>query len=208
VQQDDPPRYEALGRGGQRITVIPQLNAVVVFTGGGFEPADVGAFIGTALRSNRSIPEDPAGYSLLQAKIAAAARPPDARPVPALPATAREISGKRYMLEKNLLGLVSIGFNFEGGDTARLDLELEDHQESRPIGLDGVYRLSRAGPEERSAAVRGEWRTEKEFDLVYNEFTSAQFTTVRAVFEADGITLRLQDPWNDLDILVKGRTSD
>jgi CubicO group peptidase (beta-lactamase class C family) len=204
VRQDDPRRYEALGRAGQRITVIPQLDVVVVFTGGGFEPADVGGFIGRALRSDHPIPEDAAGFSLLQAKIAAAARPPAARPVPALPATATEISGKHYLLEENLLGLVTIGFTFEGGDTARLDLELADRQESRPIGLDGVYRLSRAGPEGQPVAVRGEWLAEKEFGFAYNEFTAAQNITVRAVFYGDDISLRLLDPWNDLDVTVKG----
>lgn len=205
IQEDDPPRYEALGRAGQRITVLPQLDMVVVFTGGGFEPADVGRFIAAALRSNRPVPEDPAGYSALQAKIAAAARPPEAEPVPELPAIARAISGKRYVLEDNLLGLVAIGFIFEAGDAAGLDLELVDHQESRSIGLDGVYRLSRLGSEGQPVAIRGQWLAENEFGFVYNEFTSAQYITVRAVFQADGISLRLRDPWNDLDLTVKGR---
>ena len=72
--RDDPQRFEALGRAGQRITVHPSLDAVVVFTGGGFEPGDVGAFLRAALRSDRPLPEDPAGYAMLQAKIAATAR--------------------------------------------------------------------------------------------------------------------------------------
>jgi hypothetical protein len=208
VQVDSPPRYEALGRGGQRITVIPQLNTVVVFTGGGFEPADVGAFIGAAVRSNRPIPEDQAGYALLQAKIADAARPPVARPVPALPATAREISGKQYLLEENPLGLFSIAFTFAGGDTARLDLGLADRRESLPIGLDGVYRVSRAGSEAQPVGVRGEWLAEKEFGFAYNEFTAAQYTTARAVFEGDELSLKLTDPWNDLDLSIKGRAKE
>jgi hypothetical protein len=45
-------------------------------------------------------------------------------------------------------------------------------QESRPIGLDGVYRLLRAGS------------------------------------EGDDITLRLQDPWNNLDLVVKRRAKE
>jgi hypothetical protein len=108
-------------------------------------------------------------------------------------------------LEDNLLGLVAIGFIFEAGDAAGLDLELVDHQESRSIGLDGVYRLSRLGSEGQPVAIRGQWLAENEFGFVYNEFTSAQYITVRAVFQADGISLRLRDPWNDLDLTVKGR---
>jgi len=204
--REDPFRFEALGRGGQRITVLPQLDMVAVYTGGGFEPDDVGKYIVGALRSAGPIDEDQAGYSLLQAKIAAAAEPAAARPVPALPAIAREISGRQYVLEQNELGLVSIGFTFEGGDTARLELELADHRESRPIGLDGVYRVSRLAPGAGPVAVRGEWLAEKEFGFVYNEFITAQYTTVRSVFAADGITLRVKDPWNDLDLTVKGLT--
>jgi hypothetical protein len=128
--------------------------------------------------------------------------------VPALPSTAREISGKRYALEKNALGLVSIGFTFDGGDTARLDLEVTDRRESRPIGLDGVYRVSRESPEEQPVAIRGEWLGEKEFGFTYNEFTTAQNTIARAAFAADGITLKLRDPDDDLDMTIRGHTEE
>ena len=202
--QDDPPRFEALGRAGQRITVVPSLDVVVVFTGGGFEPGDVGAFIGRAIRSDRPLPADPVGYASLQAKIAAAASPPPARNVPTLPPVAGEISGRKYLLEKNKLGLISIGFTFDGGDSARLDLELADRRESRPVGLDGVYRVSRQGTNGGPVALRGEWLPESEFAFSYNEFTQAQNTRARAAFFGNGITLWLSDPYNDLDIAVKG----
>jgi CubicO group peptidase (beta-lactamase class C family) len=203
--QKDPPRFEALGRAGQRITVIPQLNLVVVFTGGGFEPADAGRFIASALRSNRPIPEDPAGYSILQEKIAAAARPPAAQRVPELPPIAREISGKQYALDKNGLGLLSIGFIFKGGDTALLELNLEDRRESHHAGLDGVYRVSRQSPTSRPVAVRGGWLSKKEFAFTYNDFTAAEDATVHAVFKRDGISLKVTDPYDDLDMTITGR---
>ena len=76
VREDAPARYEALGRGGQMITVVPQAELVIVLTGGGFEPGEVAARIAPALRSNGPLPEDPAGFSLLQARIGAAARRP------------------------------------------------------------------------------------------------------------------------------------
>ncbi len=115
--RDDPPRYEALGRAGQRITVLPSLDAVVVFTGGGFEPSEVGDFVGRALRGDR-LPEDPAGYAVLKEKVAAAARAPDPRQVPPVSSIAREISGKRYVLETNPMGVTSFSFTFGGGYTA------------------------------------------------------------------------------------------
>ena len=204
--RDDPPRFEALGRAGQRITVLPSLDTVVVFTGGGFEPADVGAFIGGALRSNRPLAEDPAGYSMLQAKIAAAASPPGAQPVPGLPPIAMNISGKQYALDKNGLGLLSIRFTFAGGDTALLDLQLADRLESHPLGLDGVYRVSRQSPDAQPVAVKGAWLSENEFGFTYNEFAAAQNTIARAVFQGDGISLSVKDPFNNLDMIIAGRT--
>jgi hypothetical protein len=36
--------YEALGRGGQRISVVPSKNMIVVFTGGGFDPEKLESF--------------------------------------------------------------------------------------------------------------------------------------------------------------------
>ena len=204
--RDDPPRFEALGRAGQRITVLPSLDTVVVFTGGGFEPADVGAFIGAALRSDRPLPEDPTAYAKLQARIAAAASPPAAQPVPELPPIALAISGKQYTLERNGLGLLSIRFTFPGADTALLELKLEDRVESHPVGLDGVYRVSRQSLDEKPVAVLGAWLGENEFRFTYNEFTTAQNTIGRAIFQGDGISLKVSDPYNALDITVTGRT--
>ena len=75
--QRNPVEYEALGRGGQRITVTPAENRIVVFTGGGFEPGDVGKFIGESIKSNQPLPENPAGLARLAAAVSAAARSPD-----------------------------------------------------------------------------------------------------------------------------------
>jgi CubicO group peptidase (beta-lactamase class C family) len=206
--RDDPPRFEALGRAGQRITVLPSLDTIVVFTGGGFEPADVGAFIGAALRSDRPLPEDPAAYAKLQASIAAAASPPPAQPVPELPAIALAISGKQYTLDRNGLGLLSIRFTFPGADTALLELRLEDRVESHPVGLDGVYRVSRQSPDAKPVAVKGAWLGEREFGFMYNEFTTAQNTTGRVVFQGDGISLKVSDPDNDLDLTIAGHAAE
>ena len=51
-RQHDPALFEANGRGGQRITVLPQKNLVLAITGGAFEPGDIGAFIVKAIRSD------------------------------------------------------------------------------------------------------------------------------------------------------------
>ncbi len=52
----EPPTYEAVGRGGQRITVSPHQHLVVVLTGGGIDPDDIGALLGPPFTTARCQP--------------------------------------------------------------------------------------------------------------------------------------------------------
>ena len=102
-----PGLYEARGRGGQRICIFPEKNSVIVFTGSGFEPGDVGEFIIASIQSDESLPENPDGYALLQKRIKEAGESPVPKPVPDLPPAAGKISGRTYIFESNDLGLIS-----------------------------------------------------------------------------------------------------
>jgi CubicO group peptidase (beta-lactamase class C family) len=51
-QDRDPMLFEANGRGGQRITVLPSKNLVLVITGGAFEPGELAPFIWKAIQSD------------------------------------------------------------------------------------------------------------------------------------------------------------
>ncbi len=205
--QKDPARFEALGRAGQRITVIPGLGVVMVFTGGGFEPKDVGDRVGQALRSDKAIPEDPEGFAVLQRKVAAAAAPPAAQPVAPLPDTARQVSGKVFALEQNPMGLRAISFAFDEGDTAVFGLRT-DREESWPVGLDGVYRVSPGAPGSSPVGLKGLWKSEQEFDFLFNDFTAAQLIHARVVFQGNELLLRLEDPWDALDLAVRGTAQE
>jgi CubicO group peptidase (beta-lactamase class C family) len=94
----NPMIYEALGRGGQRISVCPEKNLVVVFTGGGFEPGAFAQFINQALKSDHSLPSNPRAQARLQAAVREVPRPPAPELVRPLPALARAISGIRRQL--------------------------------------------------------------------------------------------------------------
>jgi CubicO group peptidase (beta-lactamase class C family) len=61
--------YEANGRGGQRITVIPSLDIVVVMTGGGFEPTILGSKLAEAFSGQRYIASDSTNYLQLEMRI-------------------------------------------------------------------------------------------------------------------------------------------
>jgi len=70
--------YAALGYGGQRIVVIPDLEMVVVITGefsGATSRYLVDAFIVPAAKSSEPLPENPAGAALLESRTSEAESP-------------------------------------------------------------------------------------------------------------------------------------
>lgn len=178
-----PPIFEALGRGGQRISVVPSKNLVAVLTGGAFEPGDIGQFIGRAIKSDRTLPEDAAGAARLAAAVKAASLPPAARPVATEPPQARAISGRTYALDANPLGLKSFSLSFSGGATAQLQLELADRLEgTRPVGLDGVPRISPHGRFGLPVALSGAWEDGNTFVLDLNEVGNINNFRLRLAF--------------------------
>ncbi len=189
-----PPEFEGLGRGGQRISVIPGRNLVVVFTGGEFEPGDIGQFIGRAIRSDGPLPEDPAAAARLAAAIHQATLPPPARAVPPAPARAATVSGRTYALGANPLALRSFTLNFPGGDEARLELELSDRRDGpRPVGLDGVPRVSPDGRFGLPVALSGTWENDSTFVLEYDEVGNINAFRLRLAFAGDGVTVALSE---------------
>ncbi len=178
-----PPEFEALGRGGQRISVLPALHLIVVFTGGEFEPGDIGQFIGRAIRSEQPLPEDSAAYASLLSGIATAAGPPAPQPVPALPRLAALISGRSYVVEDNALGVRSLALGFPGGAEAALTLAFSDgRSETRPVGLDAVPRVSPGGRFGLPVAVSGRWEGDSTFVLSYDEVGNINAFELRLTF--------------------------
>lgn len=189
-----PPLFEALGRGGQRISVVPAKDLVVVFTGGGFEPGDIGQFIGRAITSDRPLPEDPAGAARLATAMQAATKPPAAGPVSVAPRQAKAISGRTYVLDANPFDIKSFSITFSGGATAQLQLELVDRFDgSRPVGLDGVPRVSPDGRFGLPVAVSGDWRSENTFVLDYNEVGNINHRRFTLKFSNDAASVELTE---------------
>ncbi|HEU4390412.1 MAG TPA: serine hydrolase [Blastocatellia bacterium] len=187
-----PPEFEGLGRGGQRISVVPGKNALVVFTGGEFEPGDIGAFIGRAVKSDQPLPEDAAAQTRLTAVVRDAAKPP--RPPQSAPPLARTLSGRRYTLAANPLGLKSFVLTFSGGAVAQLQLELRDRSDGpRPVGLDGVPRVSSGGRFGLPVALSGAWESDTTFVLEYNEIGNINAYRFRMMFSGHDVEVDMAE---------------
>jgi hypothetical protein len=189
-----PPEFEALGRGGQRISIVPKKDLVVVFTGGEFEPGDIGQFIGRAIKSDGRLAEDPAGTVRLEAATHDATRPPPVQPAPQAPPLARVISGRTYTLDANPLDLRSLVLTFPGAAEAQLQLELSDRRDGpRPVGLDGVPRVSSNGRFGLPVAVSGVWETDGTFVLDYDEVGNINRYRFRMTFADTGVTVEFAE---------------
>lgn len=187
-----PPEFEALGRGGQRISVIPAKNLVVVFTGGEFEPGDIGAFIGRAIKSDQPLPEDAMAASNLAAAVNAAAKPP--RPAQSPSPLAKTVSRRRYTLGANPLDLKSFVLTFPGSAVAQLQLELSDRSDGpRPVGLDGVPRVSSTGRFGLPVAVSGTWESDSTFIVEYNEIGNINTYRFRLTFSGQDVTVEMTE---------------
>jgi hypothetical protein len=169
-QPENEPEFLAAGRQGQSIKVFPRLNMIIVTTGGGFEyseiePYSVGA-IGD-LEHMYPLPPNPAGVTKMKAAVNMIAQGPQPDPVPPLPATAREVSGRTFVFQFNPI-LLFFRLDFDNPAEATLNLQAANEPNPREIvvGLDGVYRPSRAG---RPILARGGWKDGNTFVIEYNE---------------------------------------
>ncbi len=198
-----PPEFEGLGRGGQRISVVPAKNLVVVFTGWEFEPGDIGKFIGRAVKSDKPLPEDPEGAARLATAMREATRPPVAGPVPPAPPLAKLISGRTYVLDANPLDLRSFALGFRGDAEAQLQLEVGGRRDGPwPVGLDGVPRVSSNGRFGLPVALEGVWESDSVFALDYNEVGNINRYRFRMTFVSNGVTVEFSERSG---VLAEGR---
>jgi CubicO group peptidase (beta-lactamase class C family) len=200
--QRNPVEYEALGRGGQRITVTPGENRIVVFTGGGFEPGDVGKFIGKSIKSSQPIPYNPAGGARLAAVVRAAAGPPEGREIP-IP---KVLSGRTFMVEANPLGLKSFSFIFPGNKEAPAHFQFADgRNEQRPMGLDGIPRQSLGGRFGLPVAMQGQWESNSTFVFDYDEVANINCYHFRLTFVRDAVSIELTERTGLVATMFQGK---
>lgn len=141
-------RYEALGRGGQRITILPDKQMVVVITGGGFDPEKIAGFLFDSIKSDCAIPEDPAALSALRKAVAMAAEAPTDKPSAARidPEAMAGFSGRRFFLRPNVWGLSSFRFDFPANAAPTVALHFADsHVELLTLGEEGAPATSIVG---------------------------------------------------------------
>jgi beta-lactamase family protein len=187
--------YDAVGRGGQQVEVLPALDAVIVTVGGGFEPGEATDLLAPALIDpTKPLPANPAGEARLSAALASVRRAPAPGPVPPLPATSEAISGKTWVFEPNpaQLELAQLAFDRPGEATFRFRIRGVEELPPSPVGLDGVYRMS---PGDHGFAVgqRGRWEDAATFVLERDEIANRNANLVRMRFEGNTVVVVVKE---------------
>ncbi|HEY3024554.1 MAG TPA: serine hydrolase [Pyrinomonadaceae bacterium] len=208
--RSDAGIYEAVGRGGQRISVVPSKNIVVVMSGGGFEPGDVGKFLLAAVKSDQPLAANPAAVARLNEAVKRATLAPAAKPVAPLPSLAMRISGKTFEFDQNLLGLKQLNLAFKAGGKPGAEATMRSVFNTRrfTIGLDDIPRLSPHGRFNLPVGLKGFWRDNETFVLDYDEIANINHYQFEMKFSERDVLVKLSEKTGTAKLEFAGRVKD
>jgi len=183
----------ARGMGGQIISLYPEKNMTVVFTGGhnGHWYQLTKDLILPAVKGNKLLPENKTDNKRLEKIIKELESPDPLEPRP-LPETAKRIAGQKYILKENGLEFSDITLNFDGSDSCSLEIGYNQKILNLAAGLDNVYRVtSNAGwgmkAEGNSLALKGKWSEEKKFLVDFHEVGEPFYFDIDFSFKGDSV---------------------
>ncbi len=184
--QQQPRSFEANGRGGQKIMVMPEEDMIVVMTGGGYDASKITPLIFQSIKSAKPLPPNPEAYKQLQSKSKEAVRAPDA----AYTVTIHpHFQGKAYKMEPNSIRLDKIALTFDKSGAAQVKLTLLGNELNVPVGLDGVYRTSPNGPLHLPIGAIGKWEPGGAFLLDLNFIANINHYKLDMRFSGDEIQI-------------------
>jgi CubicO group peptidase (beta-lactamase class C family) len=188
-----PPIFEAVGRGGQRISVLPKENIVLVFTGGGSDTDQIAPFLFRAIRSDTAIPENPKSQQRLEHALLRASSPILEAPNTRVPKLAGRISGMSYSLSPNPLDLRALRLDFRKRNEATATLRFPTATWVVPIGLDGKRQFAPVGPHGLPVATVGRWLSDSEFLLDLDTVANVNHFVFNVRIAGERVRLRMNE---------------
>jgi CubicO group peptidase (beta-lactamase class C family) len=188
--------FEAVGRGGQNISVLPRLNLIVVTTGGGFDQGKIGQLLLAAVGPNEPLPENKTALDELRALATRAELPPTVKAREVLFTDAQKRLAGVYTLTANPFSITKIGFDFSAQPTV-INLHLGNGEiRSHIVGFDGRARFSPGGVVGLPVAVQGRWSGETRLMLEYDEVSSINHLTFDIEFSENSARFSVVDRTN------------
>lgn len=199
--------YVAAGRGGQYIRNFPELNLLVVTTGGGYEWNDVVPLLVPAMVDPAAaLPANPAGMEQLDATLVAIRQPPAPQVVSPLPQAAHDISGKTYAFPFSPLDLKTMRWQFDGADEANLFATFYNQPDrDLCVGMDGVYRMVPIGEHDLLLGMRGRWVDAQTFLFEYDTIANHDAFALEIHFQEDRATINAQERTHAAALTLEGQ---
>jgi hypothetical protein len=194
------------GRGGQYIRVLPQLNMVIVTTGG-FAWNDITPYLAPAMvDSAEPIPANPNAMEQLNVMLTAILQPPTPHAVPPLPETAYNISGKTYTFEFSPLDFKTIRWEFDGSPEARMFVTFYNQPDRELlVGMDGVCRLYPIGEHDLPMGIRGSWTDLQKFLFENDTIANHDAYALELHFEGDIVTINARERTKSATMTLEGK---
>lgn len=185
--------YEANGRGGQHIIVWPAKNTVVVFTGGGFDQSTIAQKLLAALKADSPLAPNPKAFERFERLSHAAGAPVAINVTQSPPALASTLSGTRWRLFENPLGLKEVVITFTNENKATFTIVGPWGTRVWPVGLNGPYAIAPNGDSGLPSGARGSWVSGDEFAFDINEIANINHYQGRIRFDGDKATLFIKE---------------
>jgi hypothetical protein len=199
--------FAAEGRGGQYIRVIPQLNMVIVITGGGFEWNEITPLLIPAMANMAEpIPANQPAVEQLNTALASIQQPPFPQAVPPLPEMAYAISGKTYAFEFSPLDLKTIRWEFTEAQEAKLYVTFYNQPDRELlIGMDGVYRMHPIGEHELPMGLRCSWTGPQTLLFEYDTIANHDAYNLELNFQGDIVTIQAKERTHTGGLTIEGK---
>jgi hypothetical protein len=155
------------------------------------------------------LPANPTGFDQLQETVKAIRQPPLAEGVPALPETARLISGKTYTFDMSPLDIKTMRWEFNDSAEARLHATFYNQpDQDLLIGLDGIYRMYPIGEHVLNMGLRGRWIDAETFLFEYDGIANREAYALEIQFDGDRATIRAKERTHTAVLTLDGRTQN
>jgi len=196
---------EAAGRGRQTISVIPSKNMVVTMLGGEFDAGTIGKYIFASVKSDKSLPNNPAGYHKLKTTVSAIALAPVPQSEKVNNSIIQKLNKRTIVLEKNIAEIDSLQFFiskekntvviYKNGLEAKYPFAFSTN--SYALGFDPVLKLP--------VALQANFKNQDEFILHFNQLCRINNFYFHFVISGDRIATTMEETSNFVKIDIGSR---
>lgn len=198
--------YQATGRGGQYITVWPEKNLVIVYTGGGFDAAVLAQALLGSIISDKPVPENEVADSALQRMILKAGQNPVTDPVETAQLNLSGFSGRSWLLEDNPFRFKTLHIGKFNPNTFELTIESDFFEfDALPVSFDNSLEITPNGRYHLPMCATAIWKNQNEIELTVNEISNINFYTINLLFDKENLVFRFMErSMMNSELVVKG----